>query len=381
MKVWKPTGRIFNRAQFANDTLYIGQTGGVLMALRNDVLVPVPGAERMGDEAYPIIIPYDDTHLLMGTRRDGLFLYDGAQMRPFATDVDALIKANNLYRAFNLPNGSIALTTTAAGMVILDRRGRLLEQVDQSDGLLSPSVYYLMPDREGGLWLALGVGLARVEAQSPFSLFGPEHGLRAAASDLRRHNGRLYIAHGQGVQYLSPRASGPPELLNVTGVANQCWAFTEFVDPDGKTPSQLLLTASDGLVSHQRLRRRGHRRIRQPLVWHLCRHHVSGGSPSHLGRPGRRPGLADVDQRPMGERGPRGRRVRPGSEPAPGGRRHALGRARSRPACSCCAAPMSPSGGGPRPAQPGDRALRGGPGAGARRLHRDRHCRQGVRQP
>ena len=46
MKVWKPTGRIFNRAQFANDTIYIGQTGGVLMALRSDELVPVPGAER-----------------------------------------------------------------------------------------------------------------------------------------------------------------------------------------------------------------------------------------------------------------------------------------------------------------------------------------------
>ena len=247
MKVWKPTGRIFNRAQFANGTLYVSQTGGVLTALKNDVLEPVPGAARMGDEAYPIIIRYDDTRLLMGTRRDGLFLYDGAEMRPFATEADPLIKANNLYRAFNLPNGSIALTTTAAGMVILDRQGRLLEHVDQSDGLLSPSVYYLMPDREGGLWLALAVGLARVEAQSPFSLYGPEHGLRAAASDLRRHDGRLYIAHGQGVQYLSPRATGPPELLNVTGVANQCWAFQEFVDPDGKTPPQLLLTASDGL--------------------------------------------------------------------------------------------------------------------------------------
>jgi hypothetical protein len=151
MKVWKPTGRIFNRAQFANDTLYISQTSGGLMKLENDVLEPVPGAERMGDEAYPIVIRYDDTRLLMGTRRDGLFLYDGAEMRPFATEADLLIKANNLYRAFNLPNGSIALTTTAGGMVILDRQGRLLEHVDQSDGLLSPSVYYLMPDREGGL--------------------------------------------------------------------------------------------------------------------------------------------------------------------------------------------------------------------------------------
>ncbi len=246
-KVWKPTGRIFNRAQFANNTLYISQTGGVLMALENDVLEPVPGAERMGEEAYPIVIPYDDTHLLMGTRRDGLFLYDGAAMRPFATEADSIIRANNLYRAFNLPNGSIALTTTSAGLVLVDRQGRLLEHVDQSDGLLSPSVYNLMPDREGGLWLGLAVGLARVEAQSPFSLFGPEHGLRAAASDLRRHDGRLYIAHGQGVQYLSPRPTGPPALLNVTGVANQCWAFKEFVDPDGKTSPQLLLTASDGL--------------------------------------------------------------------------------------------------------------------------------------
>jgi len=249
MKVWKPTGRIFNRAQFVDNTLYIGQTGGPLMRLRGDVFEPVPGAERMGDEPYPAVVRYDQTRLLMGTRRDGLFLYDGAAMQPFATDIDEMLKTRNLYRVFNLPNGTIAVTTTAAGMVVLNREGRLLEQVDQRDGLESPSVYYVMADREGGLWLALGVGLARVEAQSPFSLYGPEDGLRAAASDLIRHNGSLYIAHGQGVQFLRPRPIGPPELVSVTGVANQCWAFREFVDPDGKVPPQLLLTASDGLYT------------------------------------------------------------------------------------------------------------------------------------
>ena len=247
MKVWKPTGRIFNRAQFVNNTIYMGETGGVLMALRGDTFEPVPGAERMGEEPYPAIIRFDDTHLLMGTRRDGVFLYDGSALRPFTTDVDAVIRANNLYRMFDLPNGTLAFATTSAGMVIVDRQGRLLEQIDQRDGLSSPSVYNLMPDREGGLWLSLAVGLAKVEAQSPFSLFGPEDGLRAAASDMIRHDGRLYIAHGQGVQYLSPKAGGPPDLLTVTGIANQCWAFREFVDPDGKAPPQLLLTASDGL--------------------------------------------------------------------------------------------------------------------------------------
>ena len=247
MKVWRPTGRIFNRAQLANNTIYIGQTGGALMALRGDELVTVPGAERLGDETYPIVIRYDDTRLLMGSRSDGLFLYDGATLTPFRTDVDAYLKGSNLYRGFALPNGSFAFTTTSAGMVILDRDGHQLEVIDERAGLQAPSVYYVLPDREGGLWLALGVGLARVEAQSPLSMFGPTEGLRAAGGDVLRFNGRLYIAHGQGVQYLAPATgSALPSIVPVTGVANQCWAFTQFNDPNGGAP-QLLLSASDGL--------------------------------------------------------------------------------------------------------------------------------------
>ncbi|MEP6782330.1 MAG: ATP-binding protein, partial [Acidobacteriota bacterium] len=241
------TGRIFNRAQLANNTIYLGQTGGVLMALHGEELVPVPGAERIGDEPYPIVIRYDETHLLMGTRSDGLFLYDGATLTSFQTDVDAYLKGRNLYRGFVLPNGSFAFTTTSAGMVLLDRDGHQLEMIDEAAGLQSPSVYYVMPDREGGLWLALGVGLARVEAQSPLSMFGPAEGLRSAGGDVLRFNGRLYIAHGQGVQYLVPATgSALPHIVPVSGVANQCWAFTQFNDPAGKAP-QLLLSASDGL--------------------------------------------------------------------------------------------------------------------------------------
>jgi signal transduction histidine kinase/DNA-binding response OmpR family regulator/ligand-binding sensor domain-containing protein len=247
MKVWKPTGRVFNRAQMANNTIYLGQTGGVLMAVRGDELLPVPGAELLGDEAYPIVIPFDGKRLLMGTRSNGLFLYDGSGLTPFHTDVDEYLKTKNLYRGFVLPNGALALLTTSAGMVIINRDGHQLELIDERAGLQAPSVYYVMPDRDGGLWLALGVGLARVEAQSPLSMFGPTEGLRAAGGNVLRFNGRLYIAHGQGVQYLQPATGNAlPQIIPVTGVANQCWAFMQFNDPGGQAP-QLLLSASDGL--------------------------------------------------------------------------------------------------------------------------------------
>lgn len=247
MRVWKPTARIFNRAQYANGTLYVGQPGSPIQALRGDTFEPLPGTERIGTEAYPIILPFDEKRLLMGTRADGLFLYDGAALQPFPTDVDQILETSNTYRGFLLPDGSIAITTTAAGMAIIDRQGRQLDLIDQRDGLASPSVYYVLPDREGGLWLGLAVGLARMEARSAFSLFGIEEGLRAAGSDVLRHRGTLYVAHGQGVQYLEPAPGGPPRVVTVTGVGNQCWAFLEFTDPASPNAPQLLLAASDGV--------------------------------------------------------------------------------------------------------------------------------------
>jgi len=116
MRVWKPTGRVFNRAQYVNGTLYLSQPGtGGLFAFKNDQFVLLPGTSRLADEAYPIILPFDDKHLLIGTRVDGLFLYDGATLTPFATEADSFFKSKNLYRGFILPNGSIALRRRRVG--------------------------------------------------------------------------------------------------------------------------------------------------------------------------------------------------------------------------------------------------------------------------
>ena len=119
------------------------------------------------------------------------------------------------------------------------------------------------------------------------------------------------------MQYLSPRAAGPPELLNVTGVANQCWAFTEFVDPDGKTPPQLLLTASDGLY-------RINGAVAEPIVESANRSFgtfvvTTSRIDPHRIWVGLADGLASLtlDERPLGERGPRGRGLGTGAEPAP----------------------------------------------------------------
>ncbi len=248
MRVWKPSVR-FNRASYANGKLYLPEPGVGMMVMDGDRLEPLPGAERFGAEPYPVILPYDNGRLLMGTRDDGFFLYDGTTLTPFPTEVDAFIKSSQLYRGFPLPDGTIALTTTQAGVAIIDREGHRRAMIDKRSGLRDNQVYYAMPDRQGALWLALGDGISRVETPSPASFYTDADGMPAAPFDMIRHAGRFYAATTLGTFYLDPTPgpTGFPQFLKVSGVQGQCWGFAEIAGPGGKGDSELLLAASAGV--------------------------------------------------------------------------------------------------------------------------------------
>ena len=246
MRVWKPAVR-FNRASAVGGRLYLTQPGIGLTVLDGDTFRPLPGTERLATEVSPVLLPYDDRRMVVGTRNSGLFLYDGAVLTPIPTEVDHLFATHDLYRGTVLPDGTYALTTTTGGMAIIDWAGRRVQVITKALGLLSDVVYYASADREGSLWLGLGFGLARVDTPSPASFVGEEDGLRAAATDIIRHQGRLYVTTGVGLQVLRPRpGGGVPEVVSVSGVRNQCWSFLQMTPPDG-SPPQLLLGATEGL--------------------------------------------------------------------------------------------------------------------------------------
>ena len=138
---------------------------------------------------------------------NGLFLYDGATLAPFPTEIDALLQTWRLYRGIVLPDGTIALATTLGGMMIIDRDGRLLTRLDLNHGLPSNAVYYLMVDREGALWLAIESGMARVETPSPASFFDKSRRVPGLLLD-RRGTWGASSWQGDGVAYLRPANPG-----------------------------------------------------------------------------------------------------------------------------------------------------------------------------
>jgi signal transduction histidine kinase/DNA-binding response OmpR family regulator len=247
MEVVRPASR-FRRAAFANGQLYVATPEAGLNVLDGTMLRPLPGTAALGSEPYPLVLPYDEHRLLIGTRTSGLFLYDGAKLVPHPTDVDGTI-TRGLYRGAALPSGAFAITTTSNGMVIVDRAGHRLAGLDRTSGLPSNVVYYAMADREGALWLGFDVGMARVETPSPVSFFGAADGLASAIQGAIRFKDRLYVAVQTGAAYLAPATAADPRarFVPLGGGQNQCWDFEVVPEPDGRANPLLLVGCTSGL--------------------------------------------------------------------------------------------------------------------------------------
>jgi K+-sensing histidine kinase KdpD/CheY-like chemotaxis protein len=228
MKVWEATNR-FHMGFIVNGIHYLRQWGIGLMKMENDSLVLVPGGQRFASERIYVMLPFDKKQILVGTRTQGLFLYDGQTFKPFKTGADVFLAQNQLYLpGAILPDSTIALGTFSGGMAVIDHEGHLLYILDKSKGLLDNAVDYIYPDPSGdGVWLALYKGISYLEIPSPLSVYGPVSGLEFPIYDIVRHKGILYVATNIGTFWLD-KAVGKFKLIS--GTADQCWDLLSLDD-------------------------------------------------------------------------------------------------------------------------------------------------------
>jgi signal transduction histidine kinase len=252
IKIWKPEDT-YHQSFVVNGVLYIREWGKGLLRMEGDSLKLVHGGEQFDNERIYVMLPFPDelslsdkggissTHkILVGTRTQGMFLYDGHTFRPFKTEADEFLRQNSIYQpGAILPDGRLLLNTVSGGVVVLDSKGKLLQIIDRSSGLPDNSVYYVYSDpmRPKTQWLGLNRGIARVEAVGPFSYFDVDRGLTSTVTKIRRHRGFLYAATNVGVFYFD-HASATFRPIDMP--VDQSW---DFVEIDGQ-----LLAATNGGV-------------------------------------------------------------------------------------------------------------------------------------
>ncbi len=204
MRTWR-ADESFHVAEAVDGTYYIRQWDLGLMRLEGDDLRLVPDGERFAQERIYVMLPFGDGRVLIGTRSQGLFLFDpeattGDQaFAPFETEIDEALRQGGLYLpGAVLPGGRFALGTFA-GLYVIDRQGRQLQYVDRTAGLQDNVILFTYLDREEALWLGLDNGLARVEIDTPLSYFGAADGLASNVLSVERHDGVLYAGTSTGL--------------------------------------------------------------------------------------------------------------------------------------------------------------------------------------
>jgi DNA-binding response OmpR family regulator/signal transduction histidine kinase len=227
MKTWRPLAKNsrFYGSFVCRGRFFIRHKDIGLMQMTDDSLQPAPGGGIFGRKGIFAMFPYDDRRLVIGTRSDGLYLYDGKRITPFPTELDTYFKEKKLSYGIRLSHspGDFALTTLGGGLVIMDERGRVKERFTKASGLQDDNVKYVFEDSSGNLWLALNNGISKIEYASPISIYDHRSNLPGLVQSVSRHgpHNHLYVGTTHGVYYL-PSSGNPGGFQPVPGISGGC---------------------------------------------------------------------------------------------------------------------------------------------------------------
>jgi hypothetical protein len=222
VRVWRTEGN-FSPIWETDDTVHVARDHGELVQLQPDGGTKVLFSIDNPDE--PLLRAYSAARAGRGwilLSRNGPARWDGvaASATLLAPESVPLFTADPARTTLQLADGRFAFGSVH-GAMILSSAGRLEQRFDVTHGLPVDTINGLAEDREGGLWIAMQNGIARIQLDSPFAAHGLPQGLDGGPRRLARFNDRLYVAHGGGLSWRN-QVDGYFELVRgLRGGANR----------------------------------------------------------------------------------------------------------------------------------------------------------------
>jgi len=250
VQTWHPRRNSFFLSFYVHQRLFVHETGVGLFEMVNDRLQPLPGGASLANDRLYLMLPLSQGRILIGDRPQGLLVYDSVagfmparEILPrLSARTDNFLRQNQIYTGLVLPNGTLAISTLQAGVVILSREGEELQHIGVDCGLVDDSVYAMYADQQDGLWFGTSNGIARAELNSPLTVWNEIKGLKRTVTDVLRVADDLYICSFAGVYRLRGQSLTP-----VQGILEQSWSLVAFPLPGERGTRQVLCGTNDGI--------------------------------------------------------------------------------------------------------------------------------------
>ena len=224
-KVFHPHDRIESITE-TKGHLILGTRRG-LEELRNNKIVPLPGALFKNKTIIRSIVPYGN-QLLVATQENGILTYDGKQIHEDNSSLAPTLKTNQIF-CMKIQKGKLAIGTVKAGVIVKDLQGGQVLYLNSSKGLQNNTVLSAAFDAEGNIWLGLDNGLSCALTNVPFQNIVSERYSIGMGYTSIIYSNKLYLGTNQGLYMqglpLSQQLSyvGPTP---VSGISGQIWKLS-----------------------------------------------------------------------------------------------------------------------------------------------------------
>lgn len=161
-----PSVHKIDRSNVVNGSLYIGTYKGVFVLVGNSFF-PLSGGEPLEGKHIRSIEPYQ-SGMLIATAVDGLFYAENGKVTPLITGAEQFMRENEVF-TMAVSGDYIAIGTVRRGLVLVNRRSRLIKYFNERNGLQNNTVLSISFDKRNNLWLGLDNGIDYISLDTPFT--------------------------------------------------------------------------------------------------------------------------------------------------------------------------------------------------------------------
>lgn len=214
----------FQNSYSVNGRLLFNDTGNGLMEFDGTRLVRLTGCEALTGQDIWSILPFGQgNEILICTLGNGLYIYDGTRLRRWDSEVSNILSRDQIFSAAKIYNEYYVIGTILNGIMIIDREGNIIQQINRKKGLQNNTVLDLFTDRNGNLWLALDNGIDYVTVNSPVTYIRSPEGFGAGYTTVI-HDGKLYLGTNQGLYVRDwPERMSGDDFRMIQGTYGQVW--------------------------------------------------------------------------------------------------------------------------------------------------------------
>jgi len=213
IKRWPSPETRFTMTRWVNNRLFIKRSKTALEEMINDSLVIVPSTSALNSITLIDCESYDKNTVLVTNYNNRPFLFDDHSMRYLEGDINDYAINNINFGCRRLDENRFVLSSTMHGLIVFDLKGNVLEIINSETGLPSSTTNRTVTlDQDGGTWVPLDYGVARIDLKAPFRILDKKNDLAGSVVALENYKNHLFAGTTSGLYSLS--------MKNIDGLGN-----------------------------------------------------------------------------------------------------------------------------------------------------------------